>query len=391
MYDDMRRMAGFDTIAGGTHMKNKLLFTLFLLMLTAPVVTFAFVKDYIDSENYENRVFAERPRLSVQTLPSFPQKFDDWFNDHLPYKNQLVMANTIKNDWIGVGTTAMEYMTGSMVIRGKDNWLFYNAEKQQSFNDYICNNLYEEEELVQIADGYVRLYDKLKEMGIELVVLYAANKEQVYPEYMPSSIVPAGSYSRTDQLVDYIQANTSVPLLYTKDALRKEKEGHQLFYKYDTHWNSLGGFVGGQLLNEHFHGEYVSLKDVSVRPVQTNVSGDLAHMLSMGNVYQDDTEWEISGYKEEVTVNESRDGEDFVFASDAKDSRSLLVYMDSFGYALMGIAKDYANVRFSRNTENFASYCREQHPDAVVIELVERWKDGQEGWCKGLYDLLAGT
>ena len=208
---------------------------------------------------------------------------------------------------------------------------------------------------------------------------------------MPSSIVPAGSYSRTDQLVDYIQANTSVPLLYTKDALRKEKEGHQLFYKYDTHWNSLGGFVGGQLLNEHFHGEYVSLKDVSVRPVQTNVSGDLAHMLSMGNVYQDDTEWEISGYKEEVTVNESRDGEDFVFASDAKDSRSLLVYMDSFGYALMGIAKDYANVRFSRNTENFASYCREQHPDAVVIELVERWKDGQEGWCKGLYDLLAGT
>ena len=60
MYDDMRRMEGFDTIAGGTHMKNKLLFTLFLLMLTAPVVTFAFVKDYIDSENYENRVFAER-------------------------------------------------------------------------------------------------------------------------------------------------------------------------------------------------------------------------------------------------------------------------------------------------------------------------------------------
>ena len=54
-------------------------------------------------------------------------------------------------------------------------------------------------------------------------------------------------------------------------------------------------------------------------------------------------------------------------------------------------AKDYENVRFSRNTENFASYCREQHPDAVVIELVERWKDGQEGWCKGLYDLLAGT
>lgn len=370
-------------------MKHKVRFVLFLLLLVAPSVTFLFVRDLIDSKNHENRKFAERPTLSLANLPSFPQQFDDWFNDYLPYKNQLVMTNTIKNDILGAGTTAMEYMTGSMVIKGKDNWLFYNAEKQQSFNDYMCNNLYEEAELARIADGYVKLQEKLGELGIELVVLYATNKEQVYPEYMPSSIVPVGSYSRTDQLVDYMRAHTSVPLLYTKEALREEKEGRQLFYKYDTHWNSLGGFVGGQLLNEHFHGERVFLKDVSCEPVKTDVSGDLARMLSMGNVYNDDTEWQVRGYKEEVTVEESRDGEDFIFTSNAKDPRSLLVYMDSFGYALMGISKDYASVRFSRNTEDFASYCRTKRPDAVVIEMVERWKDGQEGWCRGLYDLLA--
>jgi len=369
-------------------MKNKVIFCLFCLCLMVPAVTFPFVKGYIDSENHENRVFAEMPRLSIQTLASFPKQFDDYFNDHLPYKNQLVMTNTMKNDLLGVGTTAMEYMTGSMVIRGKDNWLFYNAEKQQSFNDYLCNNLYEEEELAEIAKGYVKLQDKLKEQGTELVVIFATNKEQVYPEYMPSSIVPVGSYSMTDQLVEYLNANTPVPVLYTKEALRKEKEGHQLFYKYDTHWNNVGGFVGGQVLNEYFHGEYVSLDEVSCKAKKTNVSGDLARMLSMGNVYNDDTEWAVKGYKKDVKVKKSRDGNDYVFSSNAEDKRSLLVYTDSFGYAMMGIAKDYADVRFSRNTDNFKYYCDTMQPDIVVLEMVERWREGQETWCSGLYDLL---
>lgn len=369
--------------------KNKMFFFLFFLCLAAPSVTFLFVKDYIDSENHENRVFAEAPQFSFQTLTKFPEQFDAYFNDHLPYKNQLVMTNTMKNDLLGVGTAPMEYMTGSMVIRGKDNWLFYNAEKQQSFNDYMCNNLYEEEELSVIAKGYTKLQEKLKERGTQLVVLFATNKEQVYPEYMPGSIVPAGTYSRTDQLVDYLKEHTTVPVLYTKEALRKEKEGHQLFYKYDTHWNNLGGFVGGQLLNEYFHGEYVSLDEVACKAVKTDVSGDLARMLSMGNIYNDDCEWKVKGYKKDVKVKQSRDEHnDYIFSSNAKDKRSLLVYTDSFGYAMMGIAKDYANVRFSRNTDDFKAYCDTMQPDAVVLEMVERWKEGQETWCEGLYDLL---
>lgn len=370
-------------------MKNKLLFILFLLVLTAPAVTFPVVRNFIDSENHENRRFAEAPQFSFTEMPSFPGQFDEWFNDYLPYKNQLVMTNTMKNDLLGVGTTAMEYMTGSMVIRGKDNWLFYNAEKQQSFNDYLCNNLYEEAELAEITKSYVRLQEKLKELGIELVVFYATNKEQIYPEYMPSSIVPVGTYSRTDQLVDYLRANTDIPTIYTKEALLKEKEGRQLFYKYDTHWNNLGGFVGGQLINEYFHGEYVSLDEVNCEAIKTDVSGDLARILSMGNVYNDDTEWKVTGYKEDVTVESGRDGDDYVFTSDAKDKRKLLMYRDSFGYALMGIAKDFGEVRISRNTDDFATYCKEMQPDILVIEMVERWREGQETWCNGLYDLIA--
>ena len=55
----------------------------------------------------------------------------------------------------------------------------------------------------------------------------------------------------------------------------------------------------------------------------------------------------------------------------------------------MGIAKDYAQVRISRNTDAFAAYCKEMQPDILVLEMVERWREGQETWCNGLYNLIA--
>ena len=61
---------------------------------------------------------------------------------------------------------------------------------------------------------------------------------------------------------------------------------------------------------------------------------------------------------------------------------------DSFGYAMMGIAKDFAKVTFLKNTEVFKEYCEERKPDILLLEIVERQKGPQEKLCKGLYDLL---
>jgi len=81
-----------------------------------------------------------------------------------------VMVNGIKNELLGSGATAIEYLTNTKAIRGKENWLFYNAvsEDEESMRDFLCNNLYEENELSEISKRYVLLEQKLKEMGIEL-------------------------------------------------------------------------------------------------------------------------------------------------------------------------------------------------------------------------------
>lgn len=371
-------------------MKNKIIFYAFLASLLLPALTFPFLKNYIDSANYENREFAKLPRFSLDTAMTFPADFDAYFNDRLPYKNQLVLFNNVKNDFLFEGATLLRYLSETTAIRGKDKWLFYNSVSsgEETIRDYLCDNLYGEEELARIAENYELLQKKLDEMGIELAVLFAANKEQVYPEYMPDGIVPKGSYSRTDQLADYIREHTDVPLLYTKEALLNEKEGHQLFYKYDTHWNQLGGFVGTQVVNEYFHGEYVSLDDVSCVVAKGGKSGDLANLLSMRALCQDDFEWEIEGYKPEVEFDLTAKDGYYRYTSNAQDKRSVFVIMDSFGFAMMGMAKDFAKVTFTKETDGFKEYCETERPDLVLIEIVERRKPMQEEWCKGMYDLL---
>ena len=108
----------------------------------------------------------------------------------------------------------------------------------------------------------------------------------------------------------------------------------------------------------------------------------------MRKIYNDDTVWQIDDYKEEVTEHLSDEESAYEFTSNAKDKRSVLVVKDSFGYAMMGIAKDFAKVTFLKNTEVFKEYCEEKTPDILLLEIVERKKGTQENVCQGLYDLL---
>lgn len=373
--------------------KKSIRFVLFFACLVAPVLTFPFMKRYVDTKNYENRTLAERPRLfsSFSELESFSERYDRYFNDHLPYKNQLVSLHSLQNECLGAGTTVVEYQQqDTSVIRGKEKWLFYGTSfaEEQSVNDYLGGNLYEDSRLAEIAEGYVLLHDKLKALGKELVVFYAANKEQVYPEYMPDSLRRA-SYSRTDQLADYIRQNTDVPLIYAKEALQKEKQNHRLFYKYDTHWNDLGGFVGRQLIHQYFHGEYISLDDVEYSVADRNVSGDLADLLAMRSRYKDDVSYRIDDKRLESKHKFLEDGEDYYrFSSDAKDQRSVLMLMDSFGTAMIGILHDFGKVTFIKNEEDFLRFFESEDPDIVLLEIVERRKEMQENLCGRLYQSL---
>lgn len=376
-------------------MKNKVTFVIFLAALLIFPVSFPFLKSRVDTTSYEKRTLAQAPEFSsIKEIGDYLTMLEGWFNDRLPYKNQLVAANAKFRTALGLDQTILDFLAGGQVIRGKENWLFFNAtDHEDSLGDFLCTNLYTEEEMAEIAAGYQALHDRYQEEGIEFILFFAPNKEQVYPEFMPDTLVPKGPISRTDQLTAYLREHTDVTALYAKAALIAEKEnGFQVYYKYDTHWNELGGFVGEQLIKGALTGESKTLSEVTVEAVDEAPLNDLAGVIGLGGTLKEAQDWIVADYEPDVTVTITSEGSDpageyISFSSDARDPRSVLVVKDSFSINMMPyFARDFAETMFIIDSARSKEYVREQHPDVVVLEIAERQYYRMEGQWKELLD-----
>lgn len=369
-------------------MKNKpekrkpvLVFFIFLVALLALPVSFPFLKGYVDAASYENRTLASFPALTgIRQLGSYTAAVEQYLNDHLPYKNQLVGINARLRTALKLDQTVVHYLSGGQVIYGKDDWLFYNGTYPEStLNDYLCNNLYTEEELKEIADGYTALNEKYKAEGITFLLFIPPNKEQVYSEFMPDTLVPQQPVSRTDQLTEYLSEHTEVPVVYAKKELIHEKEnGFQVFYKYDTHWNKLGGFVGTQLINRELKGEGRTLSEVNVQTVDGAVPNDLAGVLGLATTLVEPKDLVVEDYCPEGEIRITSDntqplGEFISFASNSENPGKLLMIRDSFSVNMMDyLPYDYAETAFITDSAQAKDYIEQNHPEYVVLEVVER-------------------
>ena len=64
-------------------MKQKLFIALFILSLIGPPVSFMLVKDFVDTENYENRTLASFPRLAWDNVEQIPGEFEEIGRAHV--------------------------------------------------------------------------------------------------------------------------------------------------------------------------------------------------------------------------------------------------------------------------------------------------------------------
>ena len=106
-------------------------------MMILPRLLFIPLKDYVDTENYENRIYQEKPVLNFRNLraadlKSYPGQYDAYFNDHLAFKNPIVAFGKLA-DIHGFGE-----VTSDAVLMGKDGWMFYKlkGEMEDSIADY---------------------------------------------------------------------------------------------------------------------------------------------------------------------------------------------------------------------------------------------------------------
>ena len=162
-------------------------------------------------------------------------------------------------------------------IIGRNNWLFLQTDAKYSF--YRGTNLMTDSELKEHAEVFQTLNNICEEKDILLQITYWPNKEEVYPEYMPTLAV-TNEYKRTERLVDYVKQNTNVRIIYPLEELIAAKPYCELYLPLDTHWNRAGAFVGYQAMLKSLGLQTTDISDVPIK-VTTDGGDDLARKLGL--------------------------------------------------------------------------------------------------------------
>lgn len=296
-----------------------------------------------------------------QSLPWFTrvQNTLNSFTERLFGRTKLIAFNTELTSLLTGGT----YMESTQVLKGKNDWLFYKTQMDgHPIWDYMGINHFTEEELAAMAANLTQMRDYFEnERGIDFYITALPNKEVIYEENMPDTIARVNEVSRSEQVAEYMWANTDLTYIYPKQQLLEAKEKYQIYYETDTHWNQIGAFIGMQEIMKAAYGTYADVDSVSFRVDSETFAGDLATIAGVTADYSQDTVYVFE--KESADPTQYRDEVCFVVG-------------DSFSGFLSTIAKGYYKEVHWIYTRDFTmDMVDELQPDVIIWETVERYME----------------
>ncbi len=82
--------------------------------------------------------------------------------------------------------------------------------------------------------------------GLNLAIVFIPEKCHVYSEPIAHLLPDFDGKSSTFPLIEYISNNTDATVVSLFEVLNSQKKAEQLYYKNDTHWSSIGAYLGYQ-------------------------------------------------------------------------------------------------------------------------------------------------
>jgi hypothetical protein len=173
-------------------------------------------------------------------------------------------------------------------VKGTDGWFFYADD--WSIEDYARTDPMTGDAIANWRAAVIAARDWLRARGVPYVFTVAPDKHVVYGEMMPSTIVPVGEVSRTDQLFTALQ-DTAVAV-DVRQALFDEKTRERIYHQTDTHWNGRGAYVAYRALIDAVHARVPrtppALRREDFEPTERVVPGkDLAGMMGLTRVLRE--------------------------------------------------------------------------------------------------------
>lgn len=286
------------------------------------------------------------------------------------------------------------------VLIGKEDWLYLGEQYGNTISGKRRGTTVEDAEVARIIAHATHSWSQwLNLKGVSTFrVMLGPDKGSIYPEFLPDWAQPVAE-SATDTLL----ANVSQELYVdTRLALKAAKSqfSELLYYKTDTHWNSLGAWVAFQAFQTDIARTEAGLRllteqDVRISNVNERQGGDLAKFLRLKEMLWDN-EVAIDIMSESPIETEQYDFATgrlkysggnpeihtaqrplLVKSKNALNNKKVLWLRDSFGTAIA----PFMAATFSEtlqlhydaaHPEVFARLVDVYKPDYVFITVVER-------------------
>jgi len=312
-----------------------------------------------------------RAPKNLDDVLAWPRKFDAWYADHFPLREQLLRSHN------RVVWSALDASPSDLEVRGVDGWLFPTANRgldvARGGFPFLPSRL----------DGWKRTLAArkawLEQRGAVYMLALVPNKEQVYPELVRAPWNERGE-TRLDQLLAAVGPWPQSPVLDLRESQLSEKARDGQFgaddwtyYRYGGHWTDRGAFAAYEAIVERLAESGVRLRRVGREAFDVAASGGgdtSAPSMYLGELLQQNAwRWSVKGGASATYSEGSIDDEAEWESSQASNELdSLVVFHDSFGpYLRRYFAESFATV--GSYWASFDVGIVEDRAPKVVLEL----------------------
>ena len=201
----------------------------------------------------EKRKLAEQPVLNPSFLDPFPKDYERYYNDHFHWRNGLIRLKNQINYY-----TFKQSNLPNEVLVGKEDWLFKSGFQ---LDIYTGKFQFSERELEGIAEELKRRKSLVEAAGGKYYLCIPPQKHSIYPEFLPNTVQRFNAQTCTEQLIDYLSANTDISYidLFGPIRKRKEKTDSLLYHVTDHHWNDITALIAANEILRHLRRDFPAL------------------------------------------------------------------------------------------------------------------------------------
>jgi len=354
-----------------SHIRFRISLTIifFLAIISFPMINgqTGLIKDI---KSTENREIAAKPDIETCPISDYPGEYEKYYNDHFSIRSILVKSFNVFELNILKKTPLPD-----KVVIGKDGWLFSSGDEEDSHRGL---NPLTETELKAFKAELEYRQNYLKKRNCKFYYIIAPAKSNIYPDKIPHDEYFEGASSWGEQLIAYLNENSSVKPINVFDVFKSLEKRDSLYYKIDDHWNQVGGFYATQEILKRIHQDFPqvyadSISSYQFKDIPLQKKGDLAKMMAFAGHFTDYDHPFLpkSGFKSRNTPLRGYPGipdftDDYEIDKEIRGSQAprILVISDSFGHKIFPFLSEH----FSRSVKIFDAWQYKLNEDIVNAE-----------------------